>query len=606
MLFGFCSDLPPDRAAMLAEEMGDVLTVHERQRFHVWTTPGLVIGQFELPPLGKSEGHGAVRVDAGPYSLWMAGEAFSWGEDDLAGPEQSAESAFRLTLLHALVDRGERVLDSLDGEYQIALWDSRSRQLRLWVDRFAALPVYWTRVRSGVAFAGGVRGLLAVPAASSESDTESIREAVSFGGFRLGSRTNLRDIRMFPPAASCTITADDCRIGRYWTWDQMPAPDGSFVEADALASIRSAWSDAVGRRISGSLRPGLTLSGGLDSRAILAQASRQQGRMQALTYGVAGCDDIRFATRAARTAGASLHVHRLYQDGWLERRTALIHETDGLMELVDLMHLEAVRAMPQMFDVYLSGFGGDVVSGSSYDTVNDAASLLDRLPYYGGRLAMPLDRALSMAEDLLATSRGLPRYCVFDHKYPQAISRITLTARPYVRVRRPFVDYRFFEVAQQVPDDRRRSHAWHEHWLLTTYPEYYRHIPNQRTGSPIGVSNARRQATRVARYAWRRAATVLKGINVPLTVPVRPFHVDEPHWQVPAVRQQIEQTITRSGSICCELFGREAVKATLQDFFTTGQAPLQAIGAMFVFEHYHASLAKSVTTARARVRSAAC
>src|SRR5262249_2602628 len=180
-------------------------------------------------------------------------------------------------------------------------------------------------------------------------------------------------------------------------------------------------------------------------------------------------------------------------------------QTDGLMDLVDLMHVESVDQIPQMFDVYLSGYIGDAVSGSTFLTIENAADLIASMPYYGGTLGVPYSEALALGEELLARVPGPPRFGPYEHKLPQSTNRITAAARPFIRVRRPFVDYQFFEVLQRVPASWRARHGWHEEWLGSTYPELFARIPNQRTSVPGRSSPIRWQVTRASRFAWRKA-----------------------------------------------------------------------------------------------------
>src|SRR5262249_6679712 len=151
---------------------------------------------------------------------------------------------------------------------------------------------------------------------------------------------------------------------------------------------------------------------------------------------------------------------------------------------------------------------------------------------------------------------------------PQSTNRITAAGRPYVIVRRPFVDYHFFEVCQRIPAAWRANHGWRERWLVSTYPKYFAHIPDQRTGVPVQASRARREVTRATRYAWRRALRGVRALGMMrVGVPERSYHPDDRFWSKPDARGRIEATILRNGSISCDIFGRARVKATLRDFF---------------------------------------
>ena len=48
---------------------------------------------------------------------------------------------------------------------------------------------------------------LMAPGIDTRPDTDAIREAVTFGGYRLGSRTNVRGVEMLPPAVCACSTS---------------------------------------------------------------------------------------------------------------------------------------------------------------------------------------------------------------------------------------------------------------------------------------------------------------------------------------------------------------------------------------------------------------
>jgi hypothetical protein len=75
---------------------------------------------------------------------------------------------------------------------------------------------------------------------------------------------------------------------------------------------------------------------------------------------------------------------------------------------------------------------------------------------------------------------------------------------------------------------------------------------------------------------------------------------------MPDERARIEGTILRNGSLSCDIFGRPRVESTVRDFFEHRSGPVQVIGALYVFEHYHQSLARFLSHARAHVKEYAC
>jgi asparagine synthase (glutamine-hydrolysing) len=603
MLFGWLPADGADANAVIAP-MGAALRTCDGEHLKLWSTDVLGIGILERP-LTAEDGLPDPVTRPDGYMLWMSGEAFEWPSGGLRSAAETRTAAFRLRLLDLIVARGATAIADLDGEYHIAVWNPRTRTLRLFNDRFGALPLYVGSSQAGCAFAGGVRGVLMAPGISPEPDVDAIREAVSFGGYRLGGRTNIVDVRMVPTASVVTLTPGRTSTARYWSWSQLP-DDNAADERALIEEAQEIWRGAIDQRLAGSQNPGLTLSGGLDSRAILAEASRLRPRVRAITYGVPTSDDVEIARRAARVAGADWQFFPLYTPGWLERRSRRIFETDGLMDLVDLMHTEPFTTFESAFDVCLSGYIGDVVAGSTWFFDRSAQDLLSKLPYYGGPLGVPHEKALELAEDLIRATAGAPRFAVYEHKAPQSINRITAAARPFVSVRRPFVAYRFFELCQRLPKAWRMGHRWRERWLLSAYPQLFTSIPNQQTGVPPQSSRLRREVTRMARFASRRIARVAASAGLPVIVPERTFHPDERFWVRPSERSQIEATILRPDSISCEVFGRARLAQTVRDFFDHAASPVQVIGALYVFEYYHQHLAQSLANAHREVAEFVC
>jgi hypothetical protein len=417
MLFGWLTSDAGDAGPVISS-MSAALRSSDGECLKLWPMGVFGIGVLERPFTDeKSLPEPVSRPDG--YMLWMTGEAFEWPSSELRSAAESRTATFRSRLLDALVERGGAAIADLDGEYQIALWNRCTRTLQLFNDRFGALPLYVASSPEGCAFGGGVRGVLMAPGVSTEPDVEAIREAVSFGGYRLGGRTNVRDVRMVPSASVVTVSPERTSTVRYWTWSQLPDSNATDERA-VIAEAQELWRDAIARRIAGSHRPGLMLSGGLDSRAILAEATRQRQGVRAVTYGVPSSDDVKIARRAAGVAGADWRLFPLYATGWLERRASRISETDGLIDLVDLMHTEPFETIDGAFDLYLSGYIGDVVAGSTWFFEESPRDLLSKLPYYGGALGVPYEKALELAEEMIRSTPGAPRFAIYEHKASQS------------------------------------------------------------------------------------------------------------------------------------------------------------------------------------------
>ena len=86
------------------------------------------------------------------------------------------------------------------------------------------------------------------------------------------------------------------------------------IDVDEVAEeLGRLFIDAVNRRCN-QKGIGVCLSGGLDSRAILAAMPNRQEPIHTITFGKRGCDDIRIASKVAKIKGASHHVVPAHQE----------------------------------------------------------------------------------------------------------------------------------------------------------------------------------------------------------------------------------------------------------------------------------------------------
>lgn len=603
MLCGWLPVEPHPDAPRVVAAMGRALRASPTQTWGQWHVGGLALGLLELPCGGEVTARYAPASSAdGRHHVWFAGEAFAAGGGlEVPDPDTTRTAGFRSALLELLLKRGADALKDLDGEFHVVWWDAQRRVLTVVNDRFGGLPLYWARSSRGFAFAGGVRGVLMAPGVAADPDPEALREAMTFGGFRLGDRTNVAAVKMLEGAAVMTVAEGVPAFRHHWRWSDIaartPAPTADLeAEADAL------WRQAIRRRLSGARSPGQTLSGGLDSRAILAEAAPTAPCWTAITYGIPGCDDARYAERAAAVCGATWVFQPLYagrDPDWLERRTEQIPHTDGLIQLVDLMHLESLPVQARLLDVHLSGYIGDAVAGPTFAGVKTLDDVLVQLPFYGTPLGLDWQEAGARLRPLLDRLETAPaRFGLFEHKLPQSTNRWTAAWRPWLRVRKPFVDHALFDFWQGLPLTLRVDRPLYHRWLVARYPSLFAAIPHQKTGVPVLARPWRLQAARAQRLAGRLVRPTLARLGVPVQPRQRAYFDDEAVWRTPLVRARLEEPVLRAGALGCEILGREQVSRWVSEWMERASGPVQVMGALYVFEVYHRDLA-------ARLRAAA-
>jgi asparagine synthase (glutamine-hydrolysing) len=419
--------------------------------------------------------------------IWFDGQIFS-----------ASESSHRRTAGEELVDllRGAPgSFAELDGVFAVASFDPAAAELSLVTDRLGLRPLYYVETPDWFAYASEVPGLLAILAKTPPLDEVSLRQFFAFDHM-LGNRTWWRGIEVVPPGHVWYISAAGRRATRYWTFDDIrhdPRP-----EADVIEEQGRLWA----RSITQCRRPGLTpllLSGGLDSRLVLAELTRQEAPVTTFTFGSSGCADIVIARRCASVAGASHRSLEFNLDSWWLGRHEGVANTSGV---INAMHLHvgiAADSLRTGTAVSLLHIAGDSLFGGKYvqrgDLPPDQAASWQRhtstllARYYRPNPFFSRDEVLAASgEDAAMYLEGHNAECFFyRHRLRRFILNGALAVAPYCDMSYPGVGLAMLRLLLGgTLAEQRREHRRYGKFLLAQYPEYFATIPWQATGRPVG------------------------------------------------------------------------------------------------------------------------
>lgn len=212
-------------------------------------------------------------------------------------------------LLHAWAQWGEHALDRLNGMFAFAIWDDSSRRLTMAVDRFAEKPLFLHESADGLMFASDVRALRAADPSVGQADEGAVAAFLAFGRMPALPATFFADLKRLPPAHIAHWTSDaGLSLKRWWNPKIVDVPDAPDV---AARQLRELLRDSVALRLRSDVPVGTSLSGGVDSSAVVGVVSEvagNQGR-HAFTATFPGFerDEWRYAEAVAVAAGVDHH-----------------------------------------------------------------------------------------------------------------------------------------------------------------------------------------------------------------------------------------------------------------------------------------------------------
>ena len=197
----------------------------------------------------------------------------------------------------------------LNGMFHGVVTDRRRGTAMLFNDRYGMHRTYYHESKDAFYFAAEAKAILAVRPDLRRVDARGLGELVACGCV-LENRTVFDRIHVLPGAAAWTFRhASLERKGEYFRpseWEQQaPLDPKSYYE-----ELRSTLSRNLAHYFNGHQRVGVALTGGLDTRLIMAAREAAPASVPCYTYGsmLRETEDVRVARRVARVCGQPYEV----------------------------------------------------------------------------------------------------------------------------------------------------------------------------------------------------------------------------------------------------------------------------------------------------------
>jgi len=425
----------------------------------------------------------------------------------------------------------------LEGEFCLALIDSQRSRLLLATDALGSHPIYWHADSEGLSFSSDLSAVLrATPAA--RLDLRAVADYLTLGAV-LGERTLAAGVRLLDPGTMLVYDLRDRRatlhpyVNLASLFQEKATDHAGYLEA-----VRAAFQESVAHALDTSQPIGLSLSGGLDSRAILSAINGRTSALRTYTLGVAGCADQVIAAQLSRVAGTQHRYFELderYQRDFLPNMAEMVSLTDGMYLSHGLTEMLAVRFLSQTdIGVLLRGHGGELAKAHlAWPLHTDAhvyelESIEELIPYLSARANyvtpdLPLSRILtpeahavsgegaseSFAVALAGTQLSPAECC--SYLYLRELNRrFTIPSielfRSRVEVRLPYLNVRFLKVLLAAPSKWRDSTEIHRTLTASGLPGLLK-VRNSNTGAAADAGPK-------AEFALDKVNTLLKRLNV--------------------------------------------------------------------------------------------
>ena len=217
-------------------------------------------------------------------------------------------------LLAALVNWKESALERIEGMFAFAMLDRANGELFLARDPFGIKPLFFTQTPHGLAFASEIPPLLSYPGVRRLANIQKVYDYIVFGQTDGDNQTLFADIQSFPPSHIGRIYLNSSHplklhLQEYWR----PNLQNPLSFEETALNIREIFLDNIKLHLRGDVTLGATLSGGIDSSAIVAGMRAVGGKnleLNTFSFIAPGTDinEEKWINIAAHAVGAKSHT----------------------------------------------------------------------------------------------------------------------------------------------------------------------------------------------------------------------------------------------------------------------------------------------------------
>jgi asparagine synthase (glutamine-hydrolysing) len=337
----------------------------------------------------------------------------------------------------------------LNGRFHGLVADRSRGVTLLFNDRYGIHRLYYYESSAAFYFAAEAKAISAVCSEVRAPDFRGLGELVGCGCV-LENRTVFEGLHVLPPASTWSFRNGAVeRKAAYFDpseWENQPCLDPEAY----YEQLRDVFARNLPRYFNGREGIGMSLTGGLDTRMIMAWQKSSSGSLPCYSFGgmFRDCEDVRLARRVAQCCHQPYQVIPVGTDflsRFSEYAERTVYRTDGCASVRCSADLYANEIAAQIAPVRMTG--------------NYGSEILRRLVAFNARKPTPELFTRDFAAHISATQRTLS-----ELSRGHALSFIAFRQMPWhhygllsleqtqVSVRSPFLDNDMVRTAFQAPD----------------------------------------------------------------------------------------------------------------------------------------------------------
>jgi asparagine synthase (glutamine-hydrolysing) len=334
--------------------------------------PGVVFGARRLSIIDRSA-RGRMPMGDRRGRVWITynGEAYNYRQlrAELNGPgSRFSSDTDTEAILRGYELWGPGVLPRLCGMFAFAIFEAWPiPRVILARDRFGIKPLYYYRDPERLIFASEVRALLRSGLVPDEPNPEAVIRFLQLGSVPV-PHTTVRGVQALPAGHCLIVEHRGSSSRRYWNLSDHRRPSTTaprrLSHHEAIAATRALLEESLERHLISDVPLGVFLSGGIDSSALVALASRLGDRpltTLSIVFDEAAWSEARYARLVAARYRTDHREMLLKSQELFENLPRFFSDMDEPSVDGVNTYFIARAARAAGLTVVLSGTGGDEV-----------------------------------------------------------------------------------------------------------------------------------------------------------------------------------------------------------------------------------------------------
>ncbi|MCP4138119.1 MAG: asparagine synthase (glutamine-hydrolyzing) [bacterium] len=274
----------------LVQSMTESLEHRGPDDYGYFTSGPLALGHSRLSIIDLAGGHQPIFNEDKSITVVFNGEIFNYIELRAILIEKGHHfytQSDTEVLVHAYEEYGKDFVQHLNGQFAIALWDEKKKELILARDRVGIRPLFYSILPDGsCVFGSEMKAIFRHPGVSPEPDPIGLDQVFSLW-VNIPPRTVFKSVQELAPGRMLCISRESVKTEQYW---KLQYPDEHAYEERPIEYykelLKEKLYDAATIRLRADVPVASYLSGGIDSSIISAMVKKYHNN-DLITFSVA-------------------------------------------------------------------------------------------------------------------------------------------------------------------------------------------------------------------------------------------------------------------------------------------------------------------------------